>query len=315
MTAAEIITIDARPHSRRLLLVSCLSSMPIQVTCPACLKRFQVSEKFAGKKGPCPNCKNQIKVPETSEEVVIHAPEDDAPKDRSGQSVLKPIVRTETEVTRKGLILTIVSVVAAVVLAVVLRFTTDPVPVVVRIVAAIVFAPPLVWAGYSFVRDSELDAYRGSELRDRVLICSGLLSALWIVYAFVPTYLFDLVDPSQMDFITFGIMMAVMLAIGGVISSACFELEYFSGVIHGGVYILATLLLAVMAGIPLVGVTEEEADQANADVGIVDALVDVGWSNRVVRPLVRTPVEPIPAVFEPAVGMLAADSLGSGIAR
>ena len=80
--------------------------MPIQVTCPKCLKRFQVSDKFAGKEGPCPNCKNVIKVPDKSEEVVIHAPDDGAPKDRSGKSVLKPITRKETDVTRNGLLIT-----------------------------------------------------------------------------------------------------------------------------------------------------------------------------------------------------------------
>ncbi|NND99518.1 MAG: hypothetical protein HKN47_19560, partial [Pirellulaceae bacterium] len=80
--------------------------MPIQVTCPKCLKRFQVSDKFAGKEGPCPNCKHVIKVPDASEEVVIHAPADDAPKDKSGKSVLKPITRQETDVTRNGLLIT-----------------------------------------------------------------------------------------------------------------------------------------------------------------------------------------------------------------
>ena len=41
--------------------------MPIQVTCPSCLKRFQVSDKFAGKSGPCPNCKKSLRVPDKSE--------------------------------------------------------------------------------------------------------------------------------------------------------------------------------------------------------------------------------------------------------
>jgi hypothetical protein len=49
-------------------------------------------------------------------------------------------------------------------------------------------------------------------------------------------------------------MIAAMLAIGGLVSSIVFELEYFSGLIHAGVYILATLLLAVIAGIPLAAV-------------------------------------------------------------
>jgi cation transport ATPase len=228
--------------------------MPIQVTCPSCLKRFQVSEKFAGKTGPCPNCKTQIRVPDKSEEVVIHAPEDDAPKTRTGESVLKPIKRTETKVTRKGLILSIGSVVAAIVLAIGLRFAFDEVPIPIKIAGALLLAPPLTWAAYAFVRDSELEPYRGSELRNRVLVASGILSALWFLYALVPSYLFELEKPSEMSFIVFGIMIAAMLAIGGLVSSIVFELEYFSGLIHAGVYILATLLLAVIAGIPLAAV-------------------------------------------------------------
>ena len=45
--------------------------MPIQVTCPKCFTRFSVSEKFAGKKGPCPKCKSEITVPDVGEEVVV----------------------------------------------------------------------------------------------------------------------------------------------------------------------------------------------------------------------------------------------------
>ena len=35
--------------------------MAIDVTCPSCHTRFQVSDKFAGKSGPCPKCKNTIR--------------------------------------------------------------------------------------------------------------------------------------------------------------------------------------------------------------------------------------------------------------
>ena len=68
--------------------------MPIKVICPGCTKRFTVSEKFAGQKGPCPHCKAEIKIPEVAEEeVVIHAPENFGPKDAGGRAVLKPIER------------------------------------------------------------------------------------------------------------------------------------------------------------------------------------------------------------------------------
>ena len=41
--------------------------MPIQVTCANCLKRFQVSDKFAGKTGACPNCKSTMTPKENQE--------------------------------------------------------------------------------------------------------------------------------------------------------------------------------------------------------------------------------------------------------
>ncbi len=73
--------------------------MSIQITCQKCHKRFKVSEKFAGKSGPCPNCKATIRVPEKSEEIVIHAPENLGPRNASGQAVLKPIEREEVQAT------------------------------------------------------------------------------------------------------------------------------------------------------------------------------------------------------------------------
>ena len=49
--------------------------MSILVICPGCKKQFQVSEKHAGKSGPCPQCKAIIKVPKQEEQVVVHTPE------------------------------------------------------------------------------------------------------------------------------------------------------------------------------------------------------------------------------------------------
>ncbi len=230
--------------------------MPIQVTCPSCLKRFQVSDKFAGKSGPCPNCKKTIRVPEKTEEVVIHAPEDDAPKDRTGRSVLKPLEREETDVTRRGMLITAGAILGAIAVAVGLRLTaaegSEP-QIWARIVGAILVAPPLVWAGYTFVRDSELAPYVGSELRNRVLILSVIFVALWLLYAFLPSYLLDLNSAAEMSFIWFGIVFCIMLAAGAFASMATFELEFTSGLAHVGLYLIATLLLGLLSGIGFAG--------------------------------------------------------------
>lgn len=231
--------------------------MPIQVTCPKCLKRFQVSDQFAGKTGPCPNCKEQIKVPDKSEEVVIHAPDDGAPKDRSGRSVLKPLKRKETDVTRKGLLLSGAAIVVAFGLAFVVRYMSGSGDLsgggllAVKIVGALLLAPPLVWAGYTFARDSELAPYVGPDLRNRVLILSVILAALWLVYAFIPSYVMELDSASEMSYVVFGVIFSIMLVMGAFASVGTFELEFLNGLVHAGLYLLVTLALAVACGFQL----------------------------------------------------------------
>ena len=249
--------------------------MPIQVTCPKCLKRFQVSDKFAGKTGPCPNCKQPLKVPEASEEVVIHAPDDGAPKDRSGQSVLKPIERKETDVTRRGLLITAGCVLAVFGLAAGFRLTggAEGTPLWAQILAIFVLAPPLVWAGYQFLYDQELEPFLGEELRNRILVCSAIFAGLWLVYAFVPSYVFDLDQANMMDYTTFGITLCVMIGLGALASAGSFDLEFGSGIAHYGLYLIAIILLALVSGVTLVGVDNpasrldriEQLEQLNQD--------------------------------------------------
>ncbi len=224
--------------------------MPIQVTCANCLKRFQVSDKFAGKTGACPNCKKQLRVPDESEEVVIHAPEDGVLKDSEGKSVLTPVLRQETDVTRKGLLITGGAILAAIGIAIGMRVTGET-PLIVQILGVILIAPPLAWAGYSFVHDQELAPYVGPDLRNRVLFLSAVFPSLWIIYAFAPAYVLDLDFASEMSFMAFGITFVVMLLIGAFASMGAFELEFTSGLAHAGLYLIATVSLALISGIVL----------------------------------------------------------------
>ncbi|WP_182867169.1 hypothetical protein [Stieleria mannarensis] len=229
--------------------------MPIQVTCRHCLKRFQVSDKFAGKTGPCPNCKKPIEIPKADEQVVIHAPTDGAPKDSKGVSVLKPIERKETDVTKSGLLISIGAIVAVFGFALVFRFTGQDgaAPFWAQLVGLILLAPPLVWSGYTFLYDQEREPYVGPELRNRVLICSALFAVIWVVYAFVPSYVFELDKPSEMSWTVFGITLCVMIALGALASAGTFELEFFNGVIHAGLYFIVIVLLALTSGVALAG--------------------------------------------------------------
>jgi hypothetical protein len=161
--------------------------MPIAIICPGCHSRFQVSEKFGGKQGPCPKCKTLINIPKASEQVKIAEPEDyGGAKDTKGRLVLKPIEREETRLTANVGVAIGAACVVTLGLAWMLGHAaaraTDPItgaelsrpdvsPILLGL-AALLLAPPLVLAGYTFLRDDELEPYRGRSLWIRALLCS-----------------------------------------------------------------------------------------------------------------------------------------------
>ncbi len=223
--------------------------MPIQVTCAKCLTRFNVNEKFAGKKGPCPKCKAEIVIPKLEEQVVVHAP-DDAPKDSTGKSVLKPIKRVEVEISRNSVFISIGIVLLLVAIALAMGYTGGT-PLIARIVFGLLLAPPLVWIGYAITRDPELEGYTGSELWTRVAITSAILAATWLIYTFIPAYVLDLDYASEVGLMGAGLTLVIMLVLGAIAAMIAFELEFLGGLTIAGIYIVPTLVLALLAGVKL----------------------------------------------------------------
>lgn len=221
--------------------------MAIQVTCPGCGKRFTVSDKFAGQKGPCPSCKKEILVPKLEEQVEIHAPENFGPKDSQGKSVLKPITREESPVG----VLQIVGIVAVLVIALVgalaVRFTvTDPADSQLWIFlgcGAVLLGPVVSYAGYFILRDQDLAPFRGSALYLRLVICGGLYAASWMLMPLVAYTVGDY------EFVPVMVGAAIMIAIGGGIALASFEMDYLMGILHYGFYFAICVGLRFVAGV------------------------------------------------------------------
>lgn len=222
--------------------------MAIAVVCPGCKKSFNVSDQFAGKKGPCPQCKTIITIPEKKTEVVIHAPETEGPKGSDGRPVLRPIFREEAKVT--PMMWGIIGGIAFAVLlgAVMLRvfFPDHDIPRVVLAIGALLLAPPVALAGYSFLRDQELEPYRGNAIILRIAILSVIYVLLWGLYDWIPGLLEIDIEPMHLTFI-----LPVMVAIGGFAAFATLDLEYGNGALHYGLYLLVTLMLCFIAGWPL----------------------------------------------------------------
>jgi hypothetical protein len=225
--------------------------MPIQVTCPGCLKRFQVNEKFAGKTGPCPSCSKPITIPAKSDEVVIHAPDAGGPTDSKGRPVFKPIRREEVKITLPAALAVAGFSVVSIGVAVLVRFATAEPPTALLVLGSILLAPPLVWAGYWFLRDDELEGYRGKELITRCAIVSLVFVLTWGLYAFVPKYIGGYQSLAQVEVFYLLLTVPLMIGMGMAASILTLELETGQGVLHYLLYFAITLVLALIMGTPL----------------------------------------------------------------
>jgi hypothetical protein len=219
--------------------------MAIDVTCSKCHTRFQVSEKFAGKKGPCPKCKNIITVPDKTQEVVIHAPEVSGPVDSKGEAVLKPITRKEVRLTTPVIVGIVASVLVVLLLAFVLRiaFPGGKAPPLLTILGSIVLAPALTFAGYTFLRDDELEPHRGLDLILRLIAPSVVYPGLWGLYWLVFAYLGPTVPP---NWYVLPFVLLIAIGIGAFTAQASLDLEFGTGALHYSLYLAATVVLRLI---------------------------------------------------------------------
>lgn len=219
--------------------------MPIAVLCPSCKARFQVSEKFAGKQGPCPKCKAPITIPAAPAEVQIHTPDAVAPdgKTTTGAPSLKPITRKETKLPLIPTVIAVCGVVTVVAIAAVAGKVFQDI-VALRVVALYLVSVPITVAGYAFLRNDELEPHRGKWLWVRAAICGLGFTALWVAYWFIP------VDLRTTGWSWFFIGPA-LLSIGGGIAWACYDLDFGNGFLLCCFYAALTLALGWLAGLEM----------------------------------------------------------------
>ena len=171
--------------------------MPIPVVCPKCRKSFRVSEKFAGKSGPCPSCKAIIQVPAATAEVKVHTPEAFASggKTVTGQLATKPIARKQVKIqpvtaaiiggVALGIVvLTWVGRLCHLFQTVTSTGETRWIGYIAVTVGLLLVSPVLVMAAYSFLRDDELEPYRSRVLYLRAGLCALGYMVLWGVFSY-----------------------------------------------------------------------------------------------------------------------------------
>jgi predicted Zn finger-like uncharacterized protein len=237
--------------------------MPIAVVCPGCKAQFRVSDKFAGKQGPCPKCKAVINVPAAAaNEVVIHAPDEGhatAGKDAKGRLISKPIPRSAFRPTRARMAAVAGAVVGIIAAALILRLLDGPVGgaamTALRMAGLVAVSLPIVIAGYSFLRDVEdPDPYRGRTLWLRAGICALAYVLLWGAFALVPN---DLLAGA--DYWIWFIVPAPFLVLGTLAALGTLDLDGTNAFFHYAFFLVVTLGLRFLCGMPPVWHTVEAA--------------------------------------------------------
>ncbi|MBN1396324.1 MAG: hypothetical protein JW959_14970 [Pirellulales bacterium] len=219
--------------------------MSIIVACPNCRKSFKVSDKFAGKSGPCPNCKNILHVPEKGEEVKIHAPEQFAEggRTKTGKLITKPIARTDAKFQP----LTAVIIVAASAVALVVTFIGGRAGLfqgyLFAALGLLVVSPPLAIVAYEILRDDELEPYRGLPLYVRAAVCGTAYVVLWGIFSLLASR-----GVITGELWNWAIVLPPFVVAGGMTAVSCLDLEFGNGMFHYGFYLLVTLVLRWAAG-------------------------------------------------------------------
>lgn len=250
--------------------------MPIQVSCPSCKKSFQVSDQFAGKQGPCPNCKTPIKIPKpqqakaptaptapgkqpakadgnpgvkadptkpaiAAEDIKIHAPDTIGPKTSTGRAVIKPVLRKETKVEAVPVVIIVVSTLLAFAVAWILRKPLGQ-QIPFRAIGLLLVSPPLALGGYWFLRDDELEPYRGRALWLRAGVCAIVYVALWGGYLLLPA-------DATGDAWSWIYLGPPFFLVGAGIAYFALDLEIGNAFFHYCFYVLVTMLLGYTAGL------------------------------------------------------------------
>jgi hypothetical protein len=227
--------------------------MPINVTCPGCLKRFSVADKYGGQKGPCPKCKTIITIPKKEEEVIIHSPEhsEAGAVGAGGRHALKTYKRKDTKFQPLVFTGVIGAVLVAMLVALVLR-SAGQIDQWLLACAAIVLGPPLAWAGYTFLRDPELEGYQGTGIVIRSLACGLVYALLWGVFVFLGNRFFGDQFTKGLEIWQMVVLLIPIFAGGILAAYAAFDLDPGSAFFHCAMYFAVTVVLRLLAGLSAV---------------------------------------------------------------
>lgn len=219
--------------------------MAINVVCPGCLKRFQVSDRFAGMKGPCPNCNTMIDIPKGK--VKIHGAEDFEHGGRSatGRILLKPIERLDMDFNpaRAGLIgLGVLAVFLVAFLVGRMSLSVSALNLIGTF-GLLLTAFPLSLFGHQILREREqLFMLTGRELYWKAGLCALAYVLLWILYESTLWYM-------RADLLFTWVYFAIFAVLAMLAAHAILDMNLGNALLHCLIFAVSTMLLRGLIGL------------------------------------------------------------------
>jgi hypothetical protein len=219
--------------------------MAIIVVCPGCRKSFQVSDKFAGKSGPCPKCKHVIRVPLLSEQVQVHEPPEfsGAGRNALGRGAFKPVERTDAKFQPEVTAILVASSLFVLFLTWVIGKIGWFHHLTVAAAGLLIVSPPLVLGAYEVLRDVEFEPFRGKSLYFRAMICSVAYASLWAVLTLLASR--GIVNHELWGWL---FVLPPFLVIGSLAPLACLDMNFGDALFHFGFYLFVVTVLRWIAG-------------------------------------------------------------------
>jgi hypothetical protein len=218
--------------------------MALNVVCPGCLKRFQVSDRFAGQKGPCPNCKTTIEIPKAP--VKIHGLEGSeyGAKDRFGNPTLKPLERIVSDFDVQNTLLYAAASICVLITAFFIGCMTMSTGFRsgIAFLGLALLSFPLSLFGYQVMRNKDqLFIYTGTDLYRRTGLTALGYVILWLVFEYFLQY----ANVGIFSVLYF----AVFACFGMFFASLVLKIPFSNALRHFLVFAVPIVLLRCAAGL------------------------------------------------------------------
>ena len=217
--------------------------MSLHVICPGCLKRFQVGVRFAGKKGPCPNCGTIIEIPKESVNIQGADDPESAQKEKQ-KAALRPISHLDLEfdpIQARNYALSVLGVL-------VLTFLIGCIPMyaafrsLLGIVGLCLVVFPLVLFGYETLRDREqIFAFSGEELYRRAGIVSAGYVILWLIFECV-------LSATHADMFVSWLYLSAFAVLGTLLAHPLLDMKIRDAFLHYCLFGFSVVVLRFLFG-------------------------------------------------------------------